>query len=394
MRRIVRRSGALRRRGGNLRQGRASLRVISSPHRLRTARRRRHHLSTRAPHQPRLRPRRAPRLAQRRPPAAHRRRRGARPRVAAALSRRRLPRGLLLARARARRPLPAVDGRAPPHDGARRTAEARRFAPAGLRLLRRSPSPPPPLLRLPQLRLPLGRRRLQLLHAAALPHRRAQDPLLLDQQRQAPPARPAAHLGDQPRAALLRALPLLDAARQRGLLRARARAARAPPRLMKVAVVVVNYDRRELLRECLRSLAEGGDAPLVVVVDNGSTDGSAEGASPGAAVLVLPHNTGLSHAYNVGIRHALTLDAEGVLVLNNDTRVAPGALAALAAATESAAAPARDGDLASEADDDEPRPRIGMVAARVVLGAGGTLGNQGLAGQVLEGQVLGGSGQR
>jgi GT2 family glycosyltransferase len=166
---------------------------------------------------------------------------------------------------------------------------------------------------------------------------------------------------------------------------------------MKVAVVVVNYDRRELLRECLRSLAEGGEAPLVVVVDNGSTDGSAEAAReayPGAAVLVLPHNTGFSHAYNVGIRHALTLDAEGVLVLNNDTRVAPGALAALAAATESAAAAAVDGDLASEADDDEPRPRIGMVAARVVLGAGGTLDNQGLAGQVLDGQVLDGTGQR
>ena len=131
---------------------------------------------------------------------------------------------------------------------------------------------------------------------------------------------------------------------------------------MKVAVVVVNYDRRELLRECLQSLASGGEAPLVVVVDNGSVDGSPEAARdayPGAEVLVLPHNTGFSHAYNVGISRALVLGAEGVLVLNNDTRVAPGALAALAAAA------------ALDEAADPPR-RVGMVAARVVLGVDGT----------------------
>jgi GT2 family glycosyltransferase len=140
---------------------------------------------------------------------------------------------------------------------------------------------------------------------------------------------------------------------------------------MKVAVVIVNYDRRELLRECLASLAAGGEAPLVVVVDNGSVDGSPEAAReacPAAEVLVLPHNTGFSHAYNVGIRRALALGAEGVLVLNNDTRVAPGALAALAEAVESPAA-ANSADPAIERDVDQ---RIGMVAARVVLGVDGT----------------------
>ncbi len=167
---------------------------------------------------------------------------------------------------------------------------------------------------------------------------------------------------------------------------------------MRVAVVVANYDRRELLRECLQSLRDGGEEPLVVVVDNGSTDGSVEAAREAlcqppmafaaAEVLALPHNTGFSHAYNVGIRRALALGAEGVLVLNNDTRVAPGALAALAAAAErvllqSAAADAEPDDVA------EP-PRVGMVAARVVLGAGATI----LDGQVLDGQVLDGTGQR
>lgn len=161
---------------------------------------------------------------------------------------------------------------------------------------------------------------------------------------------------------------------------------------MKVAVVIVNHDRRELLRECLASLEAGGEAPLVVAVDNGSTDGSPEAAReacPSAEVLVLPHNTGFSHAYNVGIRRALALGAEGVLVLNNDTRVAPGALAALAAAAEpatraAAAGPAIEPDDLAEPPSEETQ-RIGMVAARVVLGVDGT---------TLDGQILDGTGQR
>jgi GT2 family glycosyltransferase len=173
---------------------------------------------------------------------------------------------------------------------------------------------------------------------------------------------------------------------------------------MKVAVVIANYDRRELLRECLQSLRDGGEEPLVVVVDNGSTDGSPEAARevlgqppmalPAAEVLTLPHNTGFSHAYNVGIRRALALGAEGVLVLNNDTRLAPGALAALVAAAEQmplpSAAAGDDADADADAEDVAAPRGIGMVAARVVLGAGGAT----LDGQILDGQVLDGTGQR
>ncbi|HET9765829.1 MAG TPA: glycosyltransferase family 2 protein, partial [Thermoanaerobaculia bacterium] len=165
---------------------------------------------------------------------------------------------------------------------------------------------------------------------------------------------------------------------------------------MRVAVVVANYDRRELLRECLQSLRDGGEEPLVVVVDNGSTDGSVAAAREvlgrlptafaAAEVLALPNNTGFSHAYNVGIARALALGAEGVLVLNNDTRVAPGALAALGAAAAQVPLPsaAADADDDAELDDVAEPPRIGMVAARVVLGSGATL----------DGQVLDGTGQR
>ncbi|HEV8631468.1 MAG TPA: glycosyltransferase family 2 protein [Thermoanaerobaculia bacterium] len=122
---------------------------------------------------------------------------------------------------------------------------------------------------------------------------------------------------------------------------------------MRLGVVIVNHDRRQLLVECLASLAAASAAgePLVVVVDNGSRDDSAaaaRAAAPAAEVLVLPHNTGFAHANNVGIRRALERGCDGVLVLNNDTRVAPGALDALAGALDA-------------------ERRIGMVAARVVM---------------------------
>src|SRR5262249_1126622 len=78
--------------------------------------------------------------------------RSARPRVAAAVSRRRLRRDLLGARARACRRLPAADGGAAPRLRAGRPPRALRTAPLLLRLLHRSH--PPPLLRLPHLPLP------------------------------------------------------------------------------------------------------------------------------------------------------------------------------------------------------------------------------------------------
>ena len=119
-----------------------------------------------------------------------------------------------------------------------------------------------------------------------------------------------------------------------------------------VAVVIVNHDRRELLCACLASLGDAArERPLVIVVDNASSDGSPEAARaawPGADVLELPHNSGFAHANNVGIAHALRQGAHGVLVLNNDTRLAPGALDAMTSAIDREA-------------------RVGMVAARVVM---------------------------
>ncbi|HEX2190634.1 MAG TPA: glycosyltransferase family 2 protein, partial [Longimicrobiaceae bacterium] len=94
------------------------------------------------------------------------------------------------------------------------------------------------------------------------------------------------------------------------------------------AVVVVNHNTRELLRACLASLPSGVPA---VVVDNASTDGSAEmvrASFPHAVLLADGTNPGYGAAANRGVRACA---AEHVLVLNSDTRLEPGALEALGA---------------------------------------------------------------
>ena len=64
----------------------------------------------------------------------------------------------------------------------------------------------------------------------------------------------------------------------------------------------------------------------MLVVDNGSRDGSVEAVRerfPAVRVLALPENRGFAGGNNAGIRAALDAGAQGVLLLNNDTRVSP-----------------------------------------------------------------------
>lgn len=106
----------------------------------------------------------------------------------------------------------------------------------------------------------------------------------------------------------------------------------------RVRIVVVNYDGGDLLLECLRSLGEL-DWPLeqldVVVVDNGSTDGSAERARqrfPGVRVLETGRNLGFAAGNNFALA-----DLDGcdyVALLNNDATVEAGWLRALVAVLE------------------------------------------------------------
>ncbi len=96
-------------------------------------------------------------------------------------------------------------------------------------------------------------------------------------------------------------------------------------------MVVVSRNRVELLRRCLESIekSEGRDTLQVIVVDNGSSDGSAEldGPFPKVQFIRLPKNFGLTKALNLGWRAA---DAEYVFFLHDDTEVDPAAAVRLA----------------------------------------------------------------
>jgi GT2 family glycosyltransferase len=107
---------------------------------------------------------------------------------------------------------------------------------------------------------------------------------------------------------------------------------------MDVAVVVPNWNGAELLRPCLDSLRiQRGSSATVIVVDNGSTDGSAEiitAEYPEVVLLRQPTNLGFAGGVNVGIRHALENGARYVALFNNDAVAEPPWLARLVEAAD------------------------------------------------------------
>lgn len=103
-----------------------------------------------------------------------------------------------------------------------------------------------------------------------------------------------------------------------------------------IAVAVVNYNTRDDLRHCLGSVRAESPSELaeLLVVDNGSTDGSPEmvaGEFPGVRLYVDRRNPGYGTAVN---RAVAETSAPFVLLLNSDTHLQPGALAALRAHLE------------------------------------------------------------
>ncbi len=96
-----------------------------------------------------------------------------------------------------------------------------------------------------------------------------------------------------------------------------------------MAVAVVNYNTRLALDLCLRSLDVRDDTTEVLVVDNGSSDGSVElvrSRHPAVKVHVEPSNPGYGAAANVAM--ALT-SAPYLLLLNSDTILGPGTVRGL-----------------------------------------------------------------
>ena len=88
------------------------------------------------------------------------------------------------------------------------------------------------------------------------------------------------------------------------------------------SVVIVNYQTPELVASCVESIRKHSIVPdsAVVVVDNGSADGSATRIAnecPGIRLLREKDNLGFGHGVNVGVA---ATDDDIILVLNPDTR--------------------------------------------------------------------------
>jgi GT2 family glycosyltransferase len=98
-----------------------------------------------------------------------------------------------------------------------------------------------------------------------------------------------------------------------------------------IAVIIPNWNGARWLPDCLAALAAQTLRPAeIILVDNGSTDGSAELAQSACSTLCLikfPVNRGFAAAVNAGIRQTR---APFVVLLNTDTRPRPDWLAVLA----------------------------------------------------------------
>lgn len=125
-----------------------------------------------------------------------------------------------------------------------------------------------------------------------------------------------------------------------------------------VRVVVVSWNTRELLERCLDSLA--GDLAAgrceVVVVDNGSRDGSPAMVAerfPAVELIEAGANLGFGPAVNLGARAGAEPAPRWIAAANADVELEPGALGALLARAER-------------------NPRCGAVAPRLIAPNGST----------------------
>jgi len=95
----------------------------------------------------------------------------------------------------------------------------------------------------------------------------------------------------------------------------------------KIIIILLNWNGKKDTLECLASLQKV-EYPnfLTIVVDNGSTDDSVpalRAAYPNLPILETQANLGFAGGNNVGIEWALRHHAQWILLLNNDTTVAP-----------------------------------------------------------------------
>jgi N-acetylglucosaminyl-diphospho-decaprenol L-rhamnosyltransferase len=131
-----------------------------------------------------------------------------------------------------------------------------------------------------------------------------------------------------------------------------------PARTLDVAVIIVSWNVREYLADCLRSVCNDmGHSRLqgeIWVIDNASTDGTVslvQDLFPHVKVISNETNVGFAAANNQGMKAASASRPRYYFLLNPDTFVRPGAM----------------GELVACLDE---RPNAGIAGARLIYGDG------------------------
>ena len=107
----------------------------------------------------------------------------------------------------------------------------------------------------------------------------------------------------------------------------------------KVTIITLSWNRKFHTLEWLEAVTKLEYPNYdILVVDNGSTDGSPEAIRkrlPGVTVLENGENLGYARGFNIGLEHAFRNGAHYALIMNNDAVIDPEALDALVEAAES-----------------------------------------------------------
>jgi len=127
--------------------------------------------------------------------------------------------------------------------------------------------------------------------------------------------------------------------------------------MRKVVSIVLNWNRPADTISCVRSL-QGQHYPAldVLVIDNGSTDGSESylrAHLPDIELLQSGRNLGFGGGCNVGMAQALDRRADYIWLVNNDATVSPGTLGAMVALAEGAPQVGAVGAVIHDADGSE-----------------------------------------
>lgn len=130
---------------------------------------------------------------------------------------------------------------------------------------------------------------------------------------------------------------------------------------VRILVVIVTYNSMKWLDRCLGSVRESVVPADVIVIDNGSSDGSCEyirANYPEVRLHCTGENFGFGKANNIGFELALEEGYDYIYLLNQDAWIFPDTFSSLVAAMEADSSYGVLSPMQMAADSDRPDPRF------------------------------------